>query len=469
MQPMYRRAMQPKEAPIRGRLHRNLRLGAVVILVMLLACAWLGRHRLERIYASVHQAVKVRRLRLFTLVTADHKSGQPGIVAELRFLHDLAEFRARVEQRSKLLQPELRPLAAELTRRQASGENLAYSARIYRELRWRVAFSADTNAARARIADLRKSLKEPVDQAVTAQQLPDGSWGAGYEVWFMKLYGTVNDGLSDGAVPKYPLSFLDRINSPEKLTNHLAGLVVNDFLKTGVANRMEADETVALLGRLLCGDVPCPYAFAPGVKEAYLRFVDDWQNQDTGCWGNLFVARDGTLWRMDDIGMTFHVVSRLKQNTKHLDKIARRVLELSTVDFPAGMRVKGHYENHLNWDAVRIFSYAWPALDERTRAAARVELTRMLNWCLTESLQADGAFKVSDLDDTFTDAMEYGVCFLRDIGFFSKEKRFWTDQSFPEAENIHARIERRLRSAGAHPGQVGHEGNEVNKDNRNVE
>lgn len=432
----------------RSRRNRNLQFCGVVILVVLLACCWTERRKLENISASVRQVLRIHQLHLFTPVTHDRNARQPGMEAELRFLKDLAEFRAWVERRSKLLQPEIRPLVQELTRRQAAGENMAYSARIYREIRWRVAFTADAEASKARIADLRRSLEEPVDQTLAAQQLAeDGSWGAGYNAWFLKLYGTVNDALSAGVVPQYPLSFLDRINSPEKLTNHLATLVVNDFLKTGVANRMEADETVSLLGRLLCGDVPCSYAFAPGVKDAYLKFLDEWQSPDTGCWGNLFVGRNGTLWRMDDVGMTFHIVSRLKQNTKHLDRIARRVLELRRVDFPAGIRVNGHYENHLNWDVVRIFSYAWPSLDTPTRAEAQAELTRMLNWCLTESLRPDGSFQVSDLDDTFADAMEYGRCFLRDIGFFSKEKRFWTEQSFPEAEGIEAKIQRRLHSA----------------------
>ena len=78
--------------------------------------------------------------------------------------------------------------------------------------------------------------------------------------------------------------------------------------------------------------------------------------------------------------------------------------------------MSGRYENHLNWDAVIIWRYAWPHLDEKSRRAVRAEISRMLNWCLTESLQPDGSFKTSALDDTFGDAMEYGVSFLKDVG-----------------------------------------------------
>ena len=132
-------------------------------------------------------------------------------------------------------------------------------------------------------------------------------------------------------------------------------------------NRMEADESTSILGRLILGDTQCDYPFHSQLKDSFLKFVDEWQNPETGCWGTWFVGRDGTIWRMDDVGMTFHMVHRTKDKTKELDKIARRVLQLSEFDFPAGVRMGGHYENHLNWDAVIIWRYAWPHLDDKTR------------------------------------------------------------------------------------------------------
>ena len=70
---------------------------------------------------------------------------------------------------------------------------------------------------------------------------------------------------------------------------------------------------------------------------------------------------------MDDMGMTFHVISDLKGEVQHKDRIARRLLQLDRVNFPAGILFDGHYENHLNWDAVKIFRSAWPNLDDATR------------------------------------------------------------------------------------------------------
>jgi hypothetical protein len=151
---------------------------------------------------------------------------------------------------------------------------------------------------------------------------------------------------------------------------------------------------------------------------------------------------------MDDMAMTFHVVSDLHGQVGHLDLIAKRVLQLDGVDLPAGIRFDGHYENHLNWDVVKIFRYAWPTLDAATREQARAEISRMLDWCLASSYQPDGSFKVSDLDDTLGDAYSYGVSFLKDVGYFRSQDRFWIDQDFPEAKAVRDHIESKLKQIG---------------------
>jgi hypothetical protein len=151
---------------------------------------------------------------------------------------------------------------------------------------------------------------------------------------------------------------------------------------------------------------------------------------------------------MDDTGITFHVVSDFHGQVEHLDLIAKRLLELEPLDFPAGPRLDGHQENHLNWDMVKVFREAWPSLDEPTRAKVRASIARMLAWCLANSLQPDGSFKVSELDDTVGDAYSYGVSFLRETGYFSRQERFWTNEEFPEAAGVRARIETRIKSIG---------------------
>lgn len=415
-----------------------------IVMVILLAGAYAGRRTLT----EVHKLVSFHQARIFIPIATGPDNRTPGLLTEIQFLRDVGDLRKRIQAGGKDFKDELKPLVKTISKRQTQGKNVSYSLQIYREIRWLVNFTSDDSATRARIAELKQSLESDADQSFAEEQQPDGSWGPGYKVWFMKLFGTVNEGLSVGKKAKYPLTFLDRINSPERLTNYLWSVVRDDFLKTGVINRMEADESISILGRLILGDVKCDYPVHPQLKEAYLKFVDDWQNPETGCWGTWFVGRDGTVWRMDDVGMTFHMVSRTEERTKYLDKIAGRVLQLSAFDFPMGIRMDGQYENHLNWDVVVIFRQAWPHLDSPTREAARAEISRMLKWSLAESYQPDGSFKTSAIDDTFGDAMEYGVRFLRETGFFNQKERFWTDQEFPEAETIRTKIKARIESAG---------------------
>jgi hypothetical protein len=366
-----------------------------------------------------------------------------------RFYYDFAGFPLAREKRLKLLDPILRPIVKEINRRQAAGDDM-HSVHIYREVRWRLNFTPDIATTRARISDLRESLSQPLDQKLAGdQQASDGSWGLGINVWYLRLYYSVDQANECQPPPRYALSFLDRVNSPQKLDAQLDSDLRNTFTQTGVFNREELDETFSAMARLLfeTRQTGC-YAFHPQLKDTLRAFVARWQNPATGCWGQWLVDRQGRVWKMDDMAMTFHVISDFKGQVLHQDMIARRLLQLDKVNFPAGIRFNGHYENHLNWDAVKIFRSARPTLDKASRQQVREEISRMLDWCLTKSYQPDGSFKVSDLDDTQGDAYRYGIWFLQEAGYFQRSGRFWTDQDFPGSKAVQERIETKLQSIG---------------------
>jgi hypothetical protein len=418
----------------------------LIVAFSLASCVYLFRDPFERIVV----AISVYRAHIFTPPQPlPGESRFSRFREHAEFYSDFARFIVAREKRLKKFDPVLKPLVKEIGRRQASGEGMQYSMHIYREIRWRLNFTPDVDATQARIADLRESLTQPEKQKLAAeQQASDGSWALGINVWYLTLYYSVEDGLDNGIVSQYPLSFLDRVNSPEKMTAQLNSDLYDNLSQTGVFNREELDETFSAMARLLFKMKPSGYAFDPGLPGALTAFVAGWQNPVTGCWGQWIVDRQGRVWKMDDMGITFHVVSDLKGNVPHLDLIAKRLLQLDGVNFPAGILFDGHYENHLNWDAVKIFRYAWPYLDDPTRKQVQSEISRMLDWCLTKSLQPDGSFKVSDLDDTVGDAYDYGVYFLRETGYFRREDRFWTDQDFPDAKSVHDRIEAKIKSMG---------------------
>jgi len=427
-----------------ARRKRALLLVAGVAVIALVVA--LNIEPFERAYV----AIRIYRSGIFNApaATAGQSAWSRGF-EDAEFYWDFAKLRIAREKRVKELKPELKPLVDEIGRRQATGQGMQYSMHIYREVRWRLNFTPDVAATRARIAELRRSLDQPEEQALATQQDPsDGSWGRGIDVWYLRLYYTVEDGLESDAEPKYPLLLLDRINSPEKLDAQLDSALYDDFTRTGEFKREELDETFSAMARLLYGHKRTGYAFDPRLPDALRTYVRRWQNPDTGCWGQWVLDRHGRVWKMDDTGITFHVVSDFHGQVDHIDLIAKRLLELEPLDFPAGPRLDGHYENHLNWDLVKVFREAWPSLDEPTRAKVRAAIEKMLAWCLANSLQGDGSFKVSELDDTVGDAYSYGVSFLREAGYFSRQERFWTNEEFPDAARVRRRIEDRIKSIG---------------------
>jgi hypothetical protein len=417
----------------------------LIFTLLLILAGYIYRERLQRILI----AIVIYRENIFTppqQITSDSWSSR--LWNKAQFYWDMSELRIARDKRLKQFNPSLKPLIKEINRRQAAGEAISYSMHIYREIRWRLNFTSDTVTTRLRIDDLRNSLSQPAAQkCASVQQASDGSWGAGITVWYLRFYYSI-DNLEDSLHPQYRLSFLDRINSPEKLKAQLDSALYDNFTKTGAFNREELDETFSAIARLLNKSRPIAYQFNPLLDSALKDYVKHWQNQTTGCWGQWMVDRRGNVWKMDDVGITFHVISDLKGEVENKDLIAKRLLQLDDIDFPAGIKFDGHYENHLNWDAVKIFRFAWPYLDTATRAKVRLEISRLLNWCLTKSYRPDGSFEISDLDDTMDDAYRYGVAFLSEIGYFQSNNRFWTDQAFPGAKAVHDQIQAKLMAVG---------------------
>jgi hypothetical protein len=368
-----------------------------------------------------------------------------------QFYWDFADFVMARNQRLKQSNPTLKPLVEEIARHQSSGEEMGYSLHIYREIRWLLNFTAKDKETQAQIAELRDSFTLPQSEQHLAseQQSSDGSWGLGLTSWFLRLYYSVDQVIKCRTNPQYPFTFLDRINSPEKLTAVLDSDPMDKFTITREFDEEKLNETSSALARILFSSQPTGcYAFHPGLNIAFRDFVNRWQSPADGWWGQWLVDRQGKVWKMDDVSMTFHMISDTHGQVPHLDLVAKRLLQLDEVNFPAGVLFEGHHTNHLNWDAVKIFRYAWPYLDTATRQQVRAEIARMLHWCLTESYRPDGSFKENALDDTPGDAYRYGVWFLQETGYFQSKDRFWTDQDFPDAQAVHNRIEVKLKATG---------------------
>src|SRR5438046_7090318 len=86
-------------------------------------------------------------------------------------------------------------------------------------------------------------------------------------------------------------------------------------------------------------------------------------------------------------------------------------------------------------------------MNEGERELARAEMRRMLDFCLRETMNSDGSFKLMD-EDTVGSSFLFPVSLLNELGYFRPSLRFWTSESFADAMEVATRIEHRIKAMG---------------------
>jgi hypothetical protein len=243
------------------------------------------------------------------------------------------------------------------------------------------------------------------------------------------------------------------VNSPAKLQEYFLNLAVSDIPSTGLSNRRELNESLANLIRLIVNGRPAYYHWHPDLKKSLTELVlHRLRNSRTGWWGETYI-RDGREDFVDDLSMTFHVISYLPGQVQDLSRVIDHLLAVKDLDYPVGWLEDGSYSNHNNMDVVTLFRAAWPSMSGPQKLAAVAEIRKMLDWCLGQSLQPDGSFKEPESGDSIEEDTSWGIRFLARLGFFDSTQRFWTDQKFPQSEEVRQRligfIEKHLATGGA--------------------
>lgn len=350
---------------------------------------------------------------------------------------------------------ELRKLQTQVLTLEQAGQKTQCARQILSETEWLSDSTPDFNRISSRMQDLRDLLKNPASQDILDEQSEsDGSWGRCYTEWFFKLDASYNEiaALADkNEVPKFPCRFLDRINSPEKLTNHLNQLLVSDLEADGVDRGREFNETVSDLFRLVLRHQPANYSFHPQLKDAFFDFLmNRARNPKTGYWGEWF-KNGNDITKIDRLSITFHIISYLKGDVTDWPKVIDTTLAIKDKRYPNGWLSHKGYVNHHNMDVVVLFRYGWSHATPAQQAAIRTELHKMLDWCLKESLQPDGSFRSRD-EESLEESAYFGTAFLARLGYFDKTRRYWTDEDFPDApaakEHIATYIRAHLNSGG---------------------
>jgi hypothetical protein len=370
----------------------------------------------------------------------------------------LREFERRDSSYPRLREANAQKLAL-LTQRlislQERGEDMACSEQILIESRWVLEGTMDWRRLETTMGRLEASMQTRDQASAREQAQEDGSWGACYSEWFLKLDATVtalNDLADRGEYPSYPLVFLNKIRDSESLLSYLEELLISDVAETGIDQRDELGAVTGALSQLLFKDQLRELIAAPttgfsaddGYVEAYRQFLDSSQDPATGYWGAWYRV-ERQLRKSADLSLTFHAISYSEGKVRLWPQIINTTLAIKSLEYPFGWMKNGTYNHHNNYDVLKIFRYGWPYMTDQQKRQASAELGAMLAWCLQRPMNPKAPFAI---DATFysspADYYYYGVSFFDEIGYWDPAKRFWTDQTYPDALSLCRSIKAQL-------------------------
>ena len=335
----------------------------------------------------------------------------------------------------------LAALGARLAAAEARGQSLHCSQQIFLEAKSLHRYTAKWDELADKLDRLELSLADP-EQGFAARQLPtDGLWGVCYDAWFMRVGATIN-GLAElarrGEKPHYRIRGGGELDTGKKLLQRFQDLLVSDIANNGVDNRGEFGSLLTSIAQVLfkqyirngiAGSVDLTSSDdLDALSEAFKFFLRGAQNPDTGYWGAWYVI-DVIVYKTTDLSMTYHIVAYAKGDVDHWPRIIATTEAIETHEYPYGWQKNGRYNNHNIYDVAKIFKFGWPHMStvERARIGARIE--SLLNWSLQNTLDENGSFIYDpSFSDSFADEYYFGVSFLDVIGYWRRDKRFWTDR-----------------------------------------
>jgi hypothetical protein len=340
----------------------------------------------------------------------------------------------------RAVQPELRAIQISLDRDEARGLDTAGLRQALRELRWRLEYTADAEGVRANLERIRTVAALPRPRSAGPDE--EGSYGAGTEVWFLKLDASVDHFLAvdfDGKPPR----FLDRINDPDRLERYLEGLLVSRLAEEGIDHRKELNFATADLVRLILWRRPKNYRWDRRLEAVIRRFVANWQDPATGFFGATYEAA-GQRFRTTDLSLTFHMARYFEGRVGYWPKLIDTLFEIRDDRYPNGWLDDEGMTSHNNYDVATLIKLGWPAMREDQRRRAAAELDRLLDWCLATAIAPDGSVVARAKSESLAEGYYFTIAFLETVGYFDPAKRFWTDRAFADALALREQLARHV-------------------------
>jgi hypothetical protein len=338
--------------------------------------------------------------------------------------------------------PEIRPIEARLERDETRGLDTSYLRQVLRELRWRLEYTADTAGVWSTLERIRTTAASGAAPSAATQD-QDGSYGAGTEVWFLKLDASVDRLLAPDFAGKSP-RFLDHINNPESLERYLKGLLVSHVAEEGVDHRKELNFATAALVRLILWRRPANYRWDPRLEAVIRRFVADWQDPATGFFGATYDI-GSQRFRTTDLSLTFHMARYLEGRIGYWPQLIDTLFEIRDDRYPNGWLDEAGMSNHNNYDIATLIALGWHEMRTDQQQRARAELSRLLDWSLKATISRDGRVVIRAKNESLAEGYYFAIAFLDTVGYFDQAKRFWTDRAFPDSLALMARMADHVR------------------------
>ena len=365
---------------------------------------------------------------------------------------DFIAFNPSYREQKRVADAEYDRLKELLVKQQKNGRKAHCARQLLQEAKWYTHCTADFDRAKLKLDELRKVLEAGNEPHKREQVEADGSYACCTEQWFLKLDHTIDELISLGLMwrsPPHPVKLLERINSPEKLTAYLDSVLISDVRRTGIDTRTELNHSSSALARFILWqgtwrEIPTSFELDPRLKDTLLKYMDEkWQDPTTGYWGTWYRNADGAIIKTSDLSITYHLVHYRNGDVQHWPQIIRTTLAIRDQEYPYGWLEDGKMTNHHNYDVATLLRLGWKYADEQQKAEGRQEIRRMLEWCLADSIEPNGTFKLND-ESTLGGAFYFGTAFLDQIGYFNKSNRFWTDEDFPNASALRTKIRDRI-------------------------
>jgi hypothetical protein len=329
-----------------------------------------------------------------------------------------------------------------LAEHEEKGRDSSCARAVQMEARWRISCTSDYGKAVGAVDRLKKQMDALDDgtEPTTLMQDGEGSFAPCTDVWFLKLDRSTDQLLARTWSWRLPPVFLDQIDDPMRMVAYLQDLCWSDVARCGCDNRKELNLAISVVARLVMRGGQAGYVAHPGAVPAFERFVQDWQDPETGFFGMIYILENGEQVATKDLSLTFHMGRYVPHLIRDWPRLVDTLLAMKDLRYPQGWLENGKMTDHNNYDVVELFARGWNRMRPDQRRAACREIDKMLDWCLQESVMPDGSIGRPDKGDMVPDSYYFAAAFLDTIGFFDREKRFWTetDYRFDDADKIRA-------------------------------